>query len=48
VDQRVTQYAELLAARIIQLTQRDAEFAVTTIFEAMNRTMVHVHRIEIR
>ena len=39
---------EELAARFGQLTQRDAEFAVKTILEAMNEAMVRGHRIEIR
>lgn len=39
---------ELLAARFSQLTQRDADFAVTTILDAMNDAMVRGHRIEIR
>lgn len=39
---------ELLAARFHQLTQRDADFAVTAILEAMNDSLVRGHRIEIR
>ncbi|OIQ75959.1 integration host factor subunit beta [mine drainage metagenome] len=39
---------EELAARFGQLTQRDAEFAVKAILEAMNDAMVRGHRIEIR
>lgn len=39
---------ELLASRFSQLTQRDADFAVTTILDAMNDAMVRGHRIEIR
>ena len=39
---------ELLAARFSQLTQCDADFAVTTILDAMNDAMVRGHRIEIR
>lgn len=39
---------ELLAARFSQLTQRDADFAVTTILEAMHSAMVRGHRIEVR
>lgn len=39
---------EALAARFGQLTQRDAEFAVKTILDAMGDAMVKGHRIEIR
>lgn len=39
---------ELLAARFSQLTQRDADFAVTTILDAMSDAMARGHRIEIR
>jgi len=39
---------EELAARFSQLTQRDAEFAVKTILDAMNDALVRGHRIEIR
>jgi integration host factor subunit beta len=39
---------ELLAARFSQLTPRDADFAVTTILEAMNSAMVRGQRIEVR
>jgi integration host factor subunit beta len=39
---------EELAARFCQLTQRDAEFAVKAILDAMNDAMVRGHRIEIR
>lgn len=39
---------ELLAVRFSQLTQRDADFAVTTILQAMNNAMVRGHRIEVR
>ena len=41
-------FVGLLAARFGQLTHRDAEFAVTTILEAMNNAMVRGHRIEVR
>lgn len=37
-----------LAARFSQLTQRDAEFAVRAILDAMNDALVRGHRIEIR
>jgi integration host factor subunit beta len=37
-----------LAARFGQLTQRDAEFAVKAILDAMNDALVRGHRIEIR
>jgi integration host factor subunit beta len=37
-----------LAARFSQLTQRDAEFAVKAILDAMNEALVRGHRIEIR
>jgi integration host factor subunit beta len=39
---------EELAARFSQLTQRDAEFAVRAILDAMNDALVRGHRIEIR
>jgi len=39
---------EELAARFGQLTQRDAEFAVKTILDAMNEALARGHRIEIR
>src|SRR5665647_3487094 len=39
---------EELAAHFDQLTQRDAEFAVKAILDAMNDALVHGHRIEIR
>lgn len=39
---------EQLADRFSQLTQRDADSAVTTILHAMNEAMVRGHRIEIR
>ncbi|MEZ5706718.1 MAG: integration host factor subunit beta [Burkholderiaceae bacterium] len=39
---------EALAARFSQLTQRDAEFAVRTILDAMGDALVKGHRIEIR
>ncbi len=39
---------EELAARFRQLTQRDAEFAVKAILDAMNEALVRGHRIEIR
>jgi integration host factor subunit beta len=39
---------EELAARFSQLTQRDAEFSVKTILDAMNEALVRGHRIEIR
>ena len=39
---------EALAARFGQLTQRDAEFAVKTILDAMGDTLVQGQRIEIR
>ena len=39
---------EELAARFGQLTQRDAEFAVKAILDAMNDALVRGHRIEIR
>jgi integration host factor subunit beta len=37
-----------LAARFSQLTQRDAEFAVKAILDAINDALVRGHRIEIR
>ncbi|MBE0473162.1 integration host factor subunit beta [Rhodoferax sp.] len=39
---------EELAARFDQITQRDAEFAVKAILEAMNDALARGHRIEIR
>jgi integration host factor subunit beta len=39
---------EELASRFSQLTQRDAEFAVKTILDAMSEALVKGHRIEIR
>jgi integration host factor subunit beta len=39
---------EELAARFAQITQRDAEFAVKAILEAMNDALASGHRIEIR
>ncbi|MFM6985644.1 MAG: integration host factor subunit beta [Hydrogenophaga sp.] len=39
---------EALASRFIQLTHRDAEFAVKTILDAMGEALVKGHRIEIR
>ncbi|WP_394757601.1 integration host factor subunit beta [Rhodoferax sp.] len=39
---------EELAARFVQLTRRDAEFAVKAILDAMNEALVRGHRIEIR
>jgi len=39
---------EELAARFGQLNQRDAEFAVKTILDAMNEALARGHRIEIR
>lgn len=39
---------EELAARFSQLTQRDAEFAVKAILDAMNEALIRGHRIEIR
>ncbi|MDI1348259.1 integration host factor subunit beta [Aquabacterium sp.] len=37
-----------LAERFSQLTQRDAEFAVKTILDAMSDALARGHRIEIR
>ena len=39
---------EELAARFVQLTQRDAEFAVKAILDAMSDALARGHRIEIR
>lgn len=39
---------EELAARFAQLTQRDAEYAVKTILDAMSDALVRGQRIEIR
>ncbi len=38
----------LLADKFSQLTQRDSEFAVKTILDAMTDALVRCHRIEIR
>ena len=38
----------MLAERFSQLTQRDTEFAVKTILDAMSETLARGHRIEIR
>lgn len=38
----------LLAERFAQLTQRDTEFAVKTILDAMSDALARGHRIEIR
>ena len=37
-----------LADRFAQLTQRDTEFAVKTVLDAMTDALAHGHRIEIR
>lgn len=39
---------EALAGRFNQLTQRDAEYAIKTILDAMGDALVRGHRIEIR
>ena len=39
---------EALASKFGHLTQRDAEFAVKTILDAMSEALVRGHRIEIR
>jgi len=39
---------QLLADRFSQLTQKDAEAAVSTILDTMNNALVRGHRIEIR
>jgi integration host factor subunit beta len=39
---------EELAAKFVQLTHQDAEFAVKAILEAMNHALVRGQRIEIR
>ena len=39
---------QLLAERFSQLTQKDAEAAVSTILDTMNSALVRGHRIEIR
>ena len=39
---------EEIAAQFAQLTQRDAEFAVKAILDALNDALVRGHRIEIR
>ena len=38
----------LLAERFAQLTQRDTEFAVKAILDAMSDALARGHRIEIR
>ncbi|MBB5204122.1 integration host factor subunit beta [Inhella inkyongensis] len=38
----------LLAERFPQITQKDTEFAVKTILDAMSDALAHGHRIEIR
>ena len=43
-----SELVEELAARFHQLTQRDTEFAVKAILDAMNDALVRGHRIEIR
>ncbi len=43
-----SELVEELAARFVQLTQRDAEFAVKAILDAMNDALVRGNRIEIR
>ena len=40
--------AALLGERFGQLTQRDTEFAIKTILDAMSDALVRGHRIEIR
>ncbi len=39
---------QILADRFSQLTQKDAEAAVSTILDTMNSALVRGHRIEIR
>jgi integration host factor subunit beta len=39
---------QLLAERFSQLTQKDAEAAVSTILDMMNSALVRGHRIEVR
>lgn len=39
---------QLLADRFSQLTQEDADSAVTAILDSMNNALAHGHRIEIR
>jgi integration host factor subunit beta len=39
---------EALAHRFGQLTQRDAEFAVKTLLDAMSEALARGHRIELR
>ncbi len=39
---------EALAVRFGQLTQRDAEFAVKTLLDAMSEALSRGHRIELR
>ena len=39
---------EALAARFSHLTQRDAEYAVKTLFDAIGQALVQGHRIEVR
>jgi len=43
-----SELVERLAARMGQLTLRDAELAVRAIFDAMTESLVKGHRIEIR
>jgi integration host factor subunit beta len=43
-----SELVEELAARFSQLTQRDAEYSVKAILDAMNDALVRGHRIEIR
>ena len=47
-DRTRSDLVEDLAARFGQLTQRDADFAVKTILDAVNDALVRGHRIEIR
>ena len=47
-NESLIHWIELHAARFSQFTQRAADFAVTTILDAMNDAMLHGHRIEIR
>jgi integration host factor subunit beta len=47
-DMTRSDLVEELAARFDQLTQRDAEFAVKAILDAINDALVLGHRIEIR
>ena len=39
---------EALAARFSHLTQRDAEYAVKTLLDAIGQALVQGHRIEVR